>query len=93
MAKKIIYQVVTFDRNNKMIAKVREFFSTKEKALQRIEKECEFIRKYGVEVREVKGHKWFSVEIGGEWLTCTNVRKFKTYLWDNYIGYVEYELD
>ena len=100
MAKKIIYQVVVVNSHFDVVSKVKEFFSTKEKAIERIEKEAQDFVKYGAEVKGVKEvdiHKWQSVEICGEWKTCTLVNKLKTHMenlaFDNYMGYIEYELD
>ncbi len=97
MAKKIIYQVLVVNSHFDVVSKVKEFFSTKEKAIERIEKEAQNFVKYGAEVKDVDIHKWQAVEICGEWKTCTLVNKLKTYVrdlaFDNYMGYIEYELD
>lgn len=97
MATKSIYQVVVLNSHFDVVSKVKEFHSTKEKAIKRIEKEAQDFVKYGAEVKEVDINKWQAVEISGEWKTCTLVNKLKTYerdlAFDFYMGYIEYELD
>lgn len=97
MATKSIYKVVVINSHFDVVSMVKEFHSTKEKAIERIEKEAQNFEKYGAEVKEVDIHKWQAVEICGEWKTCTLVNKFKTHerdlAFDFYMGYIEYELD